>query len=205
MVDHRSDLIEAGLKILREEGLAGFTQARVAAKVGLRQGHLTYYFPTRTALLAAVARSAIEVQLAALVQMVRGAASPGIVAETIAAVTVRHQNTRVLVALNQAADQEPELRALFNELTDGFVLHLGQLLRSLDLGASEDRIDLVHALFVGLSVIDLATSRQRGRERNEAALTTAFHLLSPKGAQDAIANPSDGDSKRRGPRQRSRK
>jgi AcrR family transcriptional regulator len=175
--DRRDELIEAGLEILREEGLAGFSQARIANRVGLRQGHLTYYFPTRANLLAAVARKAIDNQLASLGRMVASANSTEAAAKAITAATLNHRNTRVLVALNQAADREPEVRALFNELTDGFVTELGNLLETLGLEAGEERIDMVHALFVGLSVIELATSRARGRERSEAAVLSALSIL----------------------------
>jgi hypothetical protein len=51
------------------------------------------------------------------------------------------------------------------------------LLQTLGHEASEDRIDMIHALFVGLSVIELATSRARGRERNEAAAMFALSAL----------------------------
>jgi AcrR family transcriptional regulator len=175
--DRRAQLIEAGLAILREEGLAGFTQARIAARVDLKQGHLTYYFPTRTDILVAVARSAIETQLTGLEKMIGDASSIDKAVVAIAAATVRHENTRVLVAMNQASDQEPEVRALFNEMTDAFVARLGGLLARFGLSASQDRVDLLHALFVGLSVIDLATSRAKGKSRNSAVLTTAFGLL----------------------------
>ncbi len=175
--DRRAKLVEAGLAILREDGLAGFTQLRVAARVDLKQGHLTYYFPTRTDLLVAVARSAIDTQLASLERMINEATSIDGAIAAIAAVTVRHENTRVLVAMNQASDQEPEVRALFNEMTDAFVAKLGELLTRFGLDASQDRIDLLHALFVGLSVVDLATSRENGKARNSAALATAFRLL----------------------------
>lgn len=183
MRDRRSELIEAGLDILRAEGLAGFAQAKVAARANLKQGHLTYYFPTRTALLAAVARVAIDRQLASAEQMISASKNPQDAVRTIATVIGRHENTRLLVALNQAADQEDELRALFNELTDGFCSRLNDMLDRFGLQATEASVDLVHALFVGLSVIDLATSRQRGEKRSSAALTLAFQLLagSPPG------------------------
>src|SRR5919197_1079370 len=127
MEDRRQQILSAGLEILREEGLPGFTQPRIAARTGLRQSHLTYYFPTRTDLLAAVARQAIDIQLEAAKAMVAKIASSKQAAGTIASVVVKHENTRVLVALNQAADREPALRELFNELTDGFVKELREL------------------------------------------------------------------------------
>lgn len=178
MEDRRRQILDAGLAILREEGLPGFTQPRVAARSGLRQSHLTYYFPTRTALLAAVARQAVDIQLAAAENMIGKIASPRSAAATIASVVIRHENTRVLVALNQAADQEPALRDLFNELTDGFIEQLRTMLEKFGMKPDQATVDLVHALFVGLSVIDLATSRDRDEVRAKAAMKKAFDLLS---------------------------
>jgi AcrR family transcriptional regulator len=62
--DRRKEILGAGVTILREQGLAGLTQPRVAAKTGLRQSHLTYYYPTRADLLTAVTCAAIQAQLA---------------------------------------------------------------------------------------------------------------------------------------------
>jgi hypothetical protein len=61
---------------------------------------------------------------------------------------------------------------------------LHELLTKLELGPSQARIDTLHALFVGLLVIDLATSRRNGKARAKAALETAFVLL----AADAAGN-----------------
>jgi AcrR family transcriptional regulator len=178
MQDHRKKILEAGLAILREQGLAGLTQPRVAAKTGLRQSHLTYYYPTRVDLLTAVARAAIEAQLAGVRSLTKAISSTEQAAAKIAAVAGRRENARVLAALNQAADQEPAVQALFNELLDGFIAELGTILKKLKLTPTEARIDLLHALFVGLSIIDLATGRRNGRARAKAALGLAFDLLS---------------------------
>ena len=59
----------------------------VAGLAGLRQSHLTYYYPTRVDLLAAVARAAIDGQLAA-VDAVLNRSAPRGVAEAIAKVIV---------------------------------------------------------------------------------------------------------------------
>jgi AcrR family transcriptional regulator len=176
--DRRKKILDAGLTILREQGLAGLTQPRVAAKTGLRQSHLTYYYPTRTDLLTAVTRAAIEAQIAGARSLTKGIESAEQAAAKMATVAARRENTRVLAALNQAADQEPTVRALFNELLDGFIAELGTLLDKLKLTPTEARIDLLHALFVGLAIIDLATRRKNGRARAKAALTLAFDLLS---------------------------
>jgi AcrR family transcriptional regulator len=175
--DRRKEILEVGLALLREQGLAGLTQPRVAARVGLRQSHLTYYYPTRADLMAAVARLAMEIQLDSVRSLFNGISSAGQGADRIAAAIVRHENSRVLAALNQAADQEPAVRAVFNELLSGFITEFGTLFPRLKLIPSEAAIDLLHALFVGLSVIDLATARRNGKARAKAVLNLAFHIL----------------------------
>lgn len=176
MKDRRQDIINAGLAVLRESGFSGFTQPRVAAEAGLRQSHLTYYFPTRVDMLKGVARAAIERQLGE-VDAILGATSPQVATKVIANVVVRHENTRVIMALAQAADQEPALRELFRELADGIIIRVGKLLEHLDITPTDEHCYLLHALSVGLAVIDLATARKDGERRAARALETVFALF----------------------------
>ena len=176
MTDRKQDIINAGLAVLRESGFSGFTQPRVAAVAGLRQSQLTYYFPTRVDLLAGVARAAIERQLRD-VDAILGASSPRAAAKVIASVAVRHENTRVIMALAQAADQEPALLELFRELADGIILRAGKLLGNLNITPTDEHCYLLHALSVGMAVIDLATARKDGERRAARTLETALTLM----------------------------
>ena len=113
MQDRRHNIIQAGLAVLREYGYPGFTQPRIASRADLRQSHLTYYYPTRLDLLEAVGRTAIERQLAAVDVTLSRLASLDEAAAAIAALVSQHENTRVLMALAQAGDEELRLRELF--------------------------------------------------------------------------------------------
>lgn len=175
MQDRRQQIIEAGLATLREYGFTGLTQPRVAARAGLRQSHLTYYFPTRVDLLTAAARSAIDRQLAAVDLVLKGNASQA--ADAIAKVAVRHENTRVMMALAQAADEEPALRELFRELADGIVARSNTFLKTLNGASTEEHARLLHALSVGLAVVDLATLRPDSAKCSAAVLATALKLI----------------------------
>ena len=57
-------LLEAGVTLLREQGIAALTQPRIARQAGVSQSHLTYYFPTRNVLLLAIAEHSIAQDLA---------------------------------------------------------------------------------------------------------------------------------------------
>ncbi len=200
MLDRRQDIIMAGLAVLREHGLAGFTQPRIAKLAGLRQSHLTYYFPTRLDLLAAVARAAIHGQLEAIDAMLDPSSSV-VAAATIARIAVRHENTRVLMALAQSADEAPVVRDLFRELADGIIARIGRLLERLGVEATEERRYLIHALSVGLAVIDLATARKDGERRAQAAVEEALNsLLAPGGGPEAAENGGTPQAQLKKPR-----
>ena len=171
------DIIEAGLALLREQGLASLTQPRVAERAGVRQSHITYYFPTRIDLVEAVARAAIDVQSNSAKSLLRGLKNSKEGADRISEVVARHENTRLLAALNQAADQEPRVQAAFRELLQVFVDEIGDALERMNLQTDAARVDLIHALFVGLSIIDLATGRENGQRRAKAVLKLAFQFL----------------------------
>jgi AcrR family transcriptional regulator len=190
--DRRQTIIQAGITVLREHGFAGFTQPRVARQAGVRQSHLTYYFPTRVDLLKAVARAAIDRQLSASNSVVE-TASPKAAAAQLANVIVRHGNTRVLMALAQAADQEPALRELFVELADGIMQRFGKLLERLDVTASDEHCFLLHAVSVGMAVIALATGRADSERRSARALERIFKFLKNASAHHSVTTIRKGN------------
>ena len=188
MTDRRQDIVEAGLATLREHGYAGFTQPRVAARAGLRQSHITYYHPTRLDLLAAVGRAAVDRQLAAVEATFGALSSREEAAQALAYLVTRHENTRVLLALAQAGDEEPRLRGLFRELADGIVVRATDFLSRLaGQPVPQEQARFLHVMAVGLAVVDLATGRPDGQQRAADILTTALRLIA---AQSPPAKPT---------------
>ena len=176
MPDRRESILRAAAATLREHGFSSFTQPRVAKRAGVRQSHLTYYFPTRLALLEGVARMAVDGQLAAL-QSIADRPSVAAAVDGLSALIGRRENTRVLMALAQAADEEPTLRRLFRELADGVALRLRRMLDNLHLEATEEQVTLIHSMSVGLAVVHLATQRPRSKQRAAAVLEHLFATL----------------------------
>ena len=52
--DLRGKIVDAAIELLEQSGARGFGQVKVARAAGLQQGHLTYYFPRKADLVAAV-------------------------------------------------------------------------------------------------------------------------------------------------------
>lgn len=174
--ERRTQIVMAGIDVLREHGYAGFTQPKVAKLAGVRQSHLTYYFPTRADLVQAVARVAVDRQLSA-VDALLNIRSTKAAAGLIASVTVRKENTRVIMALAQASDEEPALHDLFHELADGIVLRVGKMFGNLGIKPTDEHCYLLHALSVGMAVINLATGREDGEYRSNRTLERLFKLM----------------------------
>ncbi len=63
-VGTRERLMEATAQIMREEGYAGATSRRVAARAGVRSALVYYYFPTMDDLFVAVLQAGSEASLA---------------------------------------------------------------------------------------------------------------------------------------------
>jgi AcrR family transcriptional regulator len=177
----RTKIVMAGVAVLRESGFAGFTQPKIAKLAGVRQSHLTYYFPTRADLVKAVAREAVDRQLDAIASTLQ-ASSPKAAAALTANIAVRQENTRVIMGLAQAADEEPALHDLFRELADGIIARNGKLLEEINIKPTDEHCFLLHALLVGMSVINLAVARKNGERRSARALECLFKLMKAEAA-----------------------
>lgn len=56
----RTRILDAAIDTLMEDGPRGLKQTRIAQRAGIRQSHLTHYFPTRDRLLEAITTCAVD-------------------------------------------------------------------------------------------------------------------------------------------------
>lgn len=191
MSDKRPEIVQAGLAVIREQGFKAFSQLQVAARLKMRQSHLTYYFPTRNDLLLAVARAAMERQLVIWDEMLQITDI-----HDFAAVVGRHaakqENTRVMIALAQASDEEPRLREVFRELAAGLQERMGTLLKNLGADSCDENRRLLHALSVGLAVVHLAVAPDDGENRAAQVFASALLLLNSAAAIRSPGNQEKG-------------
>lgn len=156
MPDKRTDIVEAALVLVREEGLAGLTQPRVAKRLGLRQSHVTYYFPTRDDLLAAVTELAVQRRVTAVNAMIP-ARSVRSKLLALATMLTDPEQTRVLLALTQMTDSTPALRPHFRALGGGIAPAATGLLQAAGAEPSPAARALLQTTSTGLAIVALAT------------------------------------------------
>jgi AcrR family transcriptional regulator len=106
-------ILDAAFRILHKEGVKKLTQPEVAKVAGVRQSHLTYYFPRRADLVAAVVErfvTAARERFAALEQSNDTAA----LIETLARLMTDPVHMRLFLGFIVEADQDPALRAVLD-------------------------------------------------------------------------------------------
>jgi AcrR family transcriptional regulator len=171
--------------LVRERGLAGLTQPRVARAAGISQSHLTYYFPTRRDLLTAVLDRTATDQLAGVEQAMRTAArSPKALANGMGAAFAKAENSRILISFALAASEDAEARAIFERLTRGIRGEVAMAAERIGIGNDAKTVSLVHALGVGLSVLNLALGGSSLRPQPAEGMAMLFRLLSKTQSED---------------------
>jgi AcrR family transcriptional regulator len=180
-MDVRTRILEAALRLLGEGGAQQITQPRVSKEAGVRQSHLTYYFPTVTDLMQAVARHSFQ-SLAKELDGANARERPGPLAEVIAKATRDKRRVRLMLGLVQSADRDatlkPGMRRFIGELRAG----LTPLLRSAGLEATPQDIAFLHSVVVGCAVLQLARDGSAARAEARAVLEKAIAVLAKERA-----------------------
>ncbi|HEX6319450.1 MAG TPA: TetR/AcrR family transcriptional regulator [Burkholderiales bacterium] len=157
-MDVRTRILEAALGLLAAGG--ELTQPRLARAAGVRQSHLTYYFPTVTDLMQAVARHSFE----SLAKELGGRGAAG-----IAAATLDKRRVRLMLALVLAADRDaslkPRMRAFVKEIR-------ARIAPLLDLQGED--LAFLHTVVVGAAVLQLARDNAEARREARMAIDKAI-------------------------------
>ena len=120
----RKRILDAALKVLKKEGVTALTQTRVAAVAGLRQSHLTYYFPRKTDLLAAT----LEASHAQAQRPKRGSPASDVdPLEALRALLFDRNKMRFFLSVVAQASDQPEIRATLAAHAGGVAAQLAPL------------------------------------------------------------------------------
>lgn len=115
--DVKARIVDAAVRLLETRGAKGFGQVRVAREAGLQQGHLTYYFPKKSDLVAAVLERLSERARADFQRATtRGArldasGSEALFYDLVRALLRDRKRSRILVALLAESADDPDVAA----------------------------------------------------------------------------------------------
>ena len=171
-------ILDAAVRLLIEKGGTALTQPKIAAAAGVRQSHLTYYFPKRNDLLLAVTLHWARTHLAAGAQEIgSGKATARRATRYLTKTVLGAAPVRIILGLIIAADEDARIREPLRELVE----FDRQALRSL-LAATGTRLDLqaaalFHASLVGLAVLRVARGASADRETRQLVRFLMERLL----------------------------
>jgi AcrR family transcriptional regulator len=131
----RERILAAALDVLKRDGYAGMTTAKVAARSGQNKALIGYHFGSKQGLLAAVAR---EVSVAMTTELLEGIGDPQSIEELVtgaagglARITARDPGLpRLYFDLASQSVADAEVRSIMAEMRHGFRGVLDELLRS---------------------------------------------------------------------------
>jgi len=177
--DVKTRILNAALELLARRGVQEVTQPRVSKAAGVRQSHLTYYFPTIVDLLQAVAKhtlDALNAQVGARVD----ARHPASFVDVVAAASADKTRARVLLGLVTAADREPALKPRMRQFIKELRASVTPALKSGGLEGTPEQVAFLHTGVLGAAVLQLARDNDEARNEARAVIKTAVACLRGK-------------------------
>lgn len=171
----RDRILQAAWQVLNVEGFGALTQTRVAERAGIRQSNLTYHFPSRVALLSATAEfscAAMQPDFDALIAS--GKFTLARFRDFVIDEVPNRSMARLMCGLIAAADEEPEIRRWLIDFENTNRASIRDMFAALGYKVSAKDIEILHAAFVGCSVLNLGESSDESRERFKRVMRAEF-------------------------------
>jgi len=178
-MDARTKILDAALGLLAKGGAQELTQPRICKAAGVRQSHLTYYFPTIRDLLEGVAKYTLDSMTAELAKR-DPAQRPASLLEAAIATSGDKRRMRMVLALVTTADREvklkPRMRTFLKEIRQG----LAQMLKAGGFDGTPDQVAFMHSITVGQGILQLARDNVEARQESQRVLEMAVEFLRRK-------------------------
>jgi AcrR family transcriptional regulator len=174
----REQILHAAVEILNAEGFGGLTQTRVAERAGMRQSHLTYYFPARNDLLRETAVYGCGAMLGALeLGIDSGQLNIENFREVLAVDIHDRRFARLMCALIVASDEDAEIKPWLANFEAANMEHLKSSFHKLGLPVTIDEVAFFHATYVGSVMLDLGESTDESLASAQRKVKMAFDVI----------------------------
>jgi AcrR family transcriptional regulator len=174
----RERILFAAVEILNVEGFGGLTQTRVAERAGIRQSHLTYYFPARNDLLRETAVFGCEAMLGALNMGIESGELNVENFREVMAVDIHDRRfARLMCALIVASDEDAEIKPWLASFEAANMKQIKGSFHKLGLPVTLDEVAFFHATYIGSVMLDLGESTDDSLERAQRKVTMAFDVI----------------------------
>jgi AcrR family transcriptional regulator len=181
----KEDILMAGSTLLREKGVTALTQPQIAQAAGIKQSHLTYYFPKRTDLLFAIAEYTLDTLMNNVAGLLQAKPQGKTLSDAVAGIMIDGLPPRVLLGLIVAADSDPDIRKLLRKLIKHVRASIQNLMKQAGIAADDESAMLFHATIIGLAVMHQARLNKDSASEVKDGIVTLMRVLTPKPAKRA--------------------
>jgi AcrR family transcriptional regulator len=187
----RTRILTAGVEVLHSDGFAALTQHAVAEKAGVRQSHITYYFPTRLDLLQATAQYGAE----CMMQPISNAAIGGVLSfeEFRELLLPDHTDRgwwRLMTALVAACSESENIRNWIVQFDRQIRERLREGFKAFDIRLGDLDIEFLHASYIGAITLDMQELTEASQARARTIVRTGFDLIVAKARSENIPSES---------------
>lgn len=179
LANTRDRILHAAVSLLYEDGFASLTQQRVCERAGVRQSHLTYYFPTRNDLLretAVFGCGAMLESMAAALQA-RPMTLAQIRDELLTVDETDRKFGRLMVALIAASDEDARIKPWLASFETENRERITAMLRAAGAEISTEDVELLHAAHIGAVMLDIGESSAESLARARNIVHRVFDAV----------------------------
>lgn len=173
----RDRIVAAAVELLHEHGIHALTQQRVSELAGVRQSHLTYYFPVRADLL----KQAVIAGMASLLAVIEGPPAENATLdefhEALVAQASDRRMARMMAGLVVASEEDKALKPWLEQFEADMLDELLRAFHARGLRPKREALEVLQATFIGALTLDLAASSAKSRRRMRATFNAAFAAL----------------------------
>jgi len=144
--DVRRRILDAALGLLAEHGFMEVTQPKIARAAGVRQSHLTYYFPPGAS---------------------AGKLTPDVFVKIAGDALADKRRARVMLGLIVSSDEDRAIKQFLREFVVRVRATIANVATLLGRKPDQTKIVALHMLFVGAAVLNVA--RDDANSRRECA------------------------------------
>lgn len=169
----RQRILDAALDIVEEQGIQALTQPRVAKAAGLRQSHLTYYFPRKADLFVALLQASHD-RTPRRRKALHGSEDFEAVLKSLKELMFDRHRMRFFLGIVLEGSEDPELRAILAKHTHSLAEHVAPIFgRNADDPALVAFLDILRG--IGLRML-LEPDRKKRPDIDLEALAVSFGL-----------------------------
>lgn len=176
----REKILAAASELLLNDGFHALTQHAVAARAGVRQSHLTYYFPTRNDLLRAMAQYGVETMLDPITNpKTRAEGTVNDFRQLLMPDRSDRQWFRLMTGLMIASDEDHGIREWLREFDARIIDKLANAFAAVGLNVSRDQLHFLHSTFIGALHLDMQEQTDESFARLERTMAMALDVVLP--------------------------